>query len=77
MNISLRSSQSSYGDHRYLSTATVPDIHDPPAKTLVDGYSNAVHPEDEQLRYNPVRGNLRIRAQGFSAHAYAQDYESC
>lgn len=77
MNISLRSSQSSYGDPRYLSTATVSDVHGPPAKTLVDGYRNAVHPEDERPRYNPVRGNLRTRAQGFSAHAHAQDYGSC
>ncbi|KAJ5380335.1 uncharacterized protein N7496_002763 [Penicillium cataractarum] len=54
MNISLRSSQSSYGDPRYLSTATVSDVHGPPAKSLVDGYRDALHPEEDRPRYNPL-----------------------
>ncbi|CEO60226.1 hypothetical protein PMG11_04864 [Penicillium brasilianum] len=54
MNISLRSSQSSYGDPRYLSTATVSDVHGPPAKSLVDGYRDAVHPDQDRPRYNPL-----------------------
>ncbi|KAJ5168329.1 uncharacterized protein N7482_003923 [Penicillium canariense] len=55
MNISLRSSQSSYGDPRYLSTATVSDIHIPHAKSLVDGYRDAVDPQHEdRSRYNPL-----------------------
>jgi hypothetical protein len=61
MNISLRSSQSSYGDPRYLSTATVSDVHGPPAKSLVDGYRDALHPEEDRPRYNPVRGTPGTR----------------
>ncbi|KAJ5756216.1 hypothetical protein N7533_005759 [Penicillium manginii] len=57
MNISLRSSQSSYGDPRYLSTATISDANAPIGKSLVDGYRDAVHPQhDDRSRYNPVRG---------------------
>ena len=57
MNISIRDSQSSYGDPRYLSNATgVSDVHAPIAKTLVDGYRDAVDPQHEdRSRYNPVR----------------------
>ncbi|KAF3389225.1 hypothetical protein F1880_004085 [Penicillium rolfsii] len=57
MNISLRSSHSSYGDPRYLSTATVSDVHGPPAKSLVDGYRDALHPEEDHPRYNPRNPN--------------------
>ena len=61
MNISLRSSESSYGDPRYLSTATVSDVHAPSplGKSLVDGYRDAVGTED-QARYNPVSTNIEI-----------------
>ncbi|KAJ5983499.1 hypothetical protein N7481_005598 [Penicillium waksmanii] len=55
MNISLRSSQSSYGDPRYLSTATISDANAPIGKSLVDGYRDAVHPQhDDRSRYNPL-----------------------
>ncbi|KAJ5935367.1 hypothetical protein N7466_004914 [Penicillium verhagenii] len=56
MNISLRSSQSSYGDPRYLSTATVSDVHAPSplGKTLVDGYRDAVNQSEDRARYNPL-----------------------
>ncbi|KAJ5149666.1 hypothetical protein N7448_001244 [Penicillium atrosanguineum] len=61
MNISLRSSQSSYGDPRYLSTQTVSDVQAPQApiaplgKTLVDGYRDAVDSQHEdRSRYNPL-----------------------
>ncbi|KAJ5631347.1 uncharacterized protein N7484_011447 [Penicillium longicatenatum] len=57
MNISLRSSESSYGDPRYLSTATVSDVHAPSplGKTLVDGYRDAANPQNEdRARYNPL-----------------------
>ncbi|KAJ6016258.1 hypothetical protein N7540_010849 [Penicillium herquei] len=56
MNISLRSSQSSYGDPRYLSTATVSDVHvpSPLGKTLVDGYRDAANPQEDRARYNPL-----------------------
>ncbi|KAJ5089563.1 hypothetical protein N7532_008247 [Penicillium argentinense] len=63
MNISLRSSQSSYGDPRYLSTATASDVHAPVGKSLVDGYRDAVDPQHEdRSRYNPVRGTPMLRA---------------
>ncbi|KAJ5707090.1 hypothetical protein N7488_006891 [Penicillium malachiteum] len=56
MNISLRSSQSSYGDPRYLSTVTVSDVHvpSPLGKTLVDGYRDAANPQEDRARYNPL-----------------------
>ncbi|KAJ5133734.1 hypothetical protein N7526_005099 [Penicillium atrosanguineum] len=61
MNISLRSSQSSYGDPQYLSTQTVSDVQAPQApiaplgKTLVDGYRDAVDSQHEdRSRYNPL-----------------------
>ncbi|KAJ5810150.1 uncharacterized protein N7503_002368 [Penicillium pulvis] len=57
MNISLRSSESSYGDPRYLSTATVSDVHvpSPLGKSLVDGYRDAANPQNEdRARYNPL-----------------------
>ncbi|KAJ5107950.1 hypothetical protein N7456_004625 [Penicillium angulare] len=60
MNISLRSSQSSYGDPRYLSTATVSDVHNPSplGKSLVEGYRDAVSPQSEdRARYNPFNSD--------------------
>ncbi|KAJ5138709.1 uncharacterized protein N7515_003557 [Penicillium bovifimosum] len=56
MNISMRSSQSSYGDPRYLSTMTVSDAPAPPhGKTLVDGYRDGLDPQhDDRSRYNPL-----------------------
>ncbi|KAJ5665909.1 uncharacterized protein N7477_008357 [Penicillium maclennaniae] len=61
MNISLRSSQSSYGDPRYHSTQTVSDVQAPQApitplgKDLVDGYRDAVGSQHEdRSRYNPL-----------------------
>lgn len=57
MNISLRSSQSSYGDPRYLSTATVSDMHAPQSKGLVYGYRDTLDPQHgDRSRFNPVRG---------------------
>lgn len=61
MNISMRSSQSSYGDPRYLSTMTASDAPapvPPHGKTLVDGYRDALDPQhEERSRYNPVSTN--------------------
>ncbi|KAJ5815067.1 hypothetical protein N7474_006844 [Penicillium riverlandense] len=57
MNInSLRSSKSSYGDPRYLSTVTASDGQPPPlAKALVDGYRDALNPQNgDRSRYNPL-----------------------
>ncbi|KAJ5505822.1 hypothetical protein N7453_004779 [Penicillium expansum] len=58
MNISMRSSQSSYGDPRYLSTMTTSDAPapvPPNGKTLVDGYRDALDPQhEERSRYNPL-----------------------
>ncbi|KAJ6084072.1 hypothetical protein N7486_010872 [Penicillium sp. IBT 16267x] len=57
MENSLRSSESSYGDPRYLSTATVSDVHvpSPLGKTLVDGYRDAANTQNEdRARYNPL-----------------------
>lgn len=57
MNInSLRSSKSSYGDPRYLSTVTASDGQPPPlAKALVDGYRDALNPRNgDRSRYNTV-----------------------
>ncbi|KAJ5393661.1 uncharacterized protein N7487_011302 [Penicillium crustosum] len=58
MNISMRSSQSSYGDPRYLSTMTASDAPapvPPHGKTLVDGYRDALDPQhEERSRYNPL-----------------------
>ncbi|KAJ5183677.1 hypothetical protein N7492_001293 [Penicillium capsulatum] len=55
MNISLRSSQSSYGDPRYLSTQTVSDVHAPQSKGLVDGYRDALDPQHgDRSRFNPL-----------------------
>ncbi|CAL5874723.1 uncharacterized protein PFLUO_LOCUS9024 [Penicillium psychrofluorescens] len=57
MNInSLRSSKSSYGDPRYLSTVTASDGQPPPlAKALVDGYRDALSPQNgDRSRYNPL-----------------------
>ncbi|KAJ5544959.1 hypothetical protein N7461_007263 [Penicillium sp. DV-2018c] len=57
-NISIRSSQSSYGDPRYLSTMTASDTPapvPPHGKTLVDGYRDALDPQhDDRSRYNPL-----------------------
>ncbi|OQE43359.1 hypothetical protein PENCOP_c003G07481 [Penicillium coprophilum] len=58
MNISMRSSQSSYGDPRYLSTMTASDapaLVPPHGKTLVDGYRDDLDPQhEERSRYNPL-----------------------
>ncbi|KAF7713683.1 Uncharacterized protein PECH_000614 [Penicillium ucsense] len=54
MTISLRSSQSSYGDPRYMSTATVPFFHGPPAQSVVDGYRDEVHHQDGQAHSEPL-----------------------
>ncbi|CAP97874.1 Pc22g05860 [Penicillium rubens Wisconsin 54-1255] len=58
MNISMRSSLSSYGDPRYLSTMTASDAPapvPPHGKTLVDGYRDAMDPQhEERSRYNPL-----------------------
>ncbi|KAJ5679359.1 hypothetical protein N7462_007603 [Penicillium macrosclerotiorum] len=55
MSHSVRSSQSSYGDPRYLSAATVSDVHAPLAKSLVDGYRDAVNPQyEDRSQYNPL-----------------------
>ncbi|KAJ5449046.1 hypothetical protein N7445_003867 [Penicillium cf. griseofulvum] len=58
MNTSMRSSQSSYGDPRYLSTMTASDAPapvPPHGKSLVDGYRDALDPQhEERSRYNPL-----------------------
>ncbi|KAJ5972240.1 uncharacterized protein N7479_002158 [Penicillium vulpinum] len=58
MNISMRSSQSSYGDPGYPSAMTAPDAPapvPPHGKTLVDGYRDALDPQhEERPRYNPL-----------------------
>ncbi|OQE96449.1 hypothetical protein PENNAL_c0001G07900 [Penicillium nalgiovense] len=58
MNISMRSSQSSYGDPRYLSTMTASDAPapvPPHGKTLVDRYRDALDPQhEERSRHNPL-----------------------
>ncbi|KAJ5086574.1 hypothetical protein NUU61_007881 [Penicillium alfredii] len=61
MNISLRSSQSSYGDPRYLSTVTASDGPSPLSKTLVDGYRDALDPQPEdRSRFNPANHILFV-----------------
>ena len=57
MNASLRSSRSSYGDPRYLSTATLSDPHGPPSQSVAAGYRDEVHLHNDQAQYEPVRGN--------------------
>jgi hypothetical protein len=53
MNDHDRFSQSSYGDPRYLSSAS---FEAPPAKVLMNGYRETFEPQyAEKLRYNPVR----------------------
>ncbi|KAJ5476394.1 hypothetical protein N7475_002123 [Penicillium sp. IBT 31633x] len=58
MNISMRSSLSSYGDPRYMSTVTASDAPapvPPPGKTLVDGYRDALDPRhDDRSQFNPL-----------------------
>lgn len=60
MDSSMRSSVSSYGDPRYLSTMTASDAPAPVAplgKSLVDGYRDSLDPQhDDRSRYNPVGG---------------------
>ncbi|KAJ5297567.1 hypothetical protein N7508_007816 [Penicillium antarcticum] len=53
---SIRDSQSSYGDPRYLSTMTASDAPAPVHGTsLVDGYRDALDPQhDDRSRYNPL-----------------------
>jgi hypothetical protein len=56
MNDHDRFSQSSYGDPRYLSSASFEVPPAPPAKVLMDGYRETFEPQyAEKLRYNPVR----------------------
>ncbi|KAF4153769.1 hypothetical protein CNMCM6069_000331 [Aspergillus lentulus] len=55
MNDHDRFSQSSYGDPRYLSSASFEAPPAPPAKVLMDGYREAFEPQyAEKLRYNPL-----------------------
>ncbi|KAJ5318835.1 uncharacterized protein N7506_011539 [Penicillium brevicompactum] len=58
MDSSMRSSVSSYGDPRYLSTMTASDAPAPVAplgKSLVDGYRDSLDPQhDDRSRYNPL-----------------------
>jgi hypothetical protein len=58
MDISMRSSVSSYGDPRYLSTVTASDAPAPVVplgKSLVDGYRDTLDPQaDDRSRYTPV-----------------------
>ncbi|RMJ24742.1 Involucrin repeat protein, partial [Aspergillus sp. HF37] len=50
-----RSSLSSYGDPRYLSSASFEPSKPPPAKILLDGYRDALDPQNEQSsRFNPL-----------------------
>ncbi|KAJ6004524.1 hypothetical protein N7499_000593 [Penicillium canescens] len=53
---SIRDSQSSYGDPRYLSTMTASDAPAPlHGRSLVDGYRDALDPQhDDRSRYNPL-----------------------
>lgn len=49
------SSLSSYGEPRHYSAASVDPPKPPPAKILLDGYRNALDPQNEKSsRYNPV-----------------------
>lgn len=52
----IRSSLSSYGDARHLSAASLDAVPpQPPAKILLDGYQDALDPQNEEKsRYNPV-----------------------
>ncbi|EPS33507.1 hypothetical protein PDE_08469 [Penicillium oxalicum 114-2] len=61
MNASLRSSRSSYGDPRYLSTATVSDPHGPPSQSVAAGYRDEVHLHNDQAQYEPIQA---IRSPG-------------
>ncbi|CAG7971725.1 unnamed protein product [Penicillium salamii] len=56
MDGSMRSSVSSYGDPRYLSTASAaPAPVAPLGKSLVDGYRDSLDPQHEdRTRYNPL-----------------------
>ncbi|CAG7937139.1 unnamed protein product [Penicillium olsonii] len=57
MDGSMRSSVSSYGDPRYLSTASAstPAPVAPLGKSLVDGYRDSLDPQnDDRTRYNPL-----------------------
>ncbi|KKZ60809.1 hypothetical protein EMCG_04495 [[Emmonsia] crescens] len=52
---SIRSSQSSYGDPKYISSISVAGVVPPPSRVLVDGYRNGVDSiRDESPRYNPL-----------------------
>lgn len=55
--IDARSSLSSYGDTRHLSAASFGGpAPQPPAKILLDGYHDALDPQNGgKARYNPVR----------------------
>ncbi|RLL97127.1 hypothetical protein CFD26_101492 [Aspergillus turcosus] len=55
MNDHDRFSQSSYGDPRYLSSASYDAPQAPPARVLMDGYRETLEPQyAEKLRYNPL-----------------------
>ncbi|KAF7118832.1 hypothetical protein CNMCM5793_008461 [Aspergillus hiratsukae] len=55
MNDHDRFSQSSYGDPRYLSSASYDAPTAPPAKVLMDGYRETLEPQyAEKMRYNPL-----------------------
>ncbi|EAW24990.1 involucrin repeat protein [Aspergillus fischeri NRRL 181] len=55
MNDHDRFSQSSYGDPRYLSSASFEAPPAPPAKVLMNGYRETFEPQyAEKLRYNPL-----------------------
>lgn len=48
-------SLSSYGDARYPSSASFDTSRPPPAKILLDGYRDALDPQNgKSSRYNPV-----------------------
>ncbi|KAJ5225787.1 hypothetical protein N7468_007012 [Penicillium chermesinum] len=57
MNISMRSSQSSYGDPRYLSNISDIQPPGPLGKSLVNGYRDVVDTHSEESRYNPLNSD--------------------
>ncbi|OJD13998.1 hypothetical protein AJ78_05611 [Emergomyces pasteurianus Ep9510] len=52
---SIRSSLSSYGDPKYISSISVAEMVPPPSRVLVDGYRSGINSiQDENPRYNPL-----------------------
>ncbi|OAX77633.1 hypothetical protein ACJ72_08066 [Emergomyces africanus] len=52
---SIRSSLSSYGDPKYISSISVAAVVPPPSRVLIDGYRNGINStQDEIPRYNPL-----------------------